>query len=1104
MNNKSYCIQKLFLIIFISFSTLLAGYQVSLVQERGEEVSLHFSMSESDYEIVPIDVNGEKCDLVALPNAAYDEEKGFPHVPRVAQSMIIPDLPKMQLVIVAVQYKDIKVNTLAPSKGSFSRKINPADVPYEFGDVYQKDGWFPSQCAKLGTPYIARDFRANVVYFQPFIFNAKSKTLRIYSEITVKVSPTSEIGINVKKRVKPLTICPAYHQIYSRRFINYSTQRYTPVDEEGTMLIISYGDFMTAMEPFVEWKNRRGIKTEMVDVADVGSSAQSITTYVADYYNNKELKYLLLVGDVQQVPTSSSSGDPSDNKYVCIEGNDSYVEAFAGRFSGTTTAHIQTQVDKVLHYERELGSSDTWLNKGYGTYSSSEQDDKDAIAHIKTDLEGFTYTTVNTGGSEEKVRDLIGDIGSGIGLHINSSHGSKTSIAGLRTTNVPTLNNDGMYPFNFTLACNPGEFDGSGDCLGEAVVKKEGGGYIGAFMASISQPWYEPYAGIHEHTDILTESYPDNIKRTYGGIAHNGCMKMIDDYSNQGPWVSDCWVLFGDPSLLVYTDTPKPITINHPSEVGSGAQDIVVSGTEDATVCLYSPGQNIQEVKKLAGGQATFTIEVTTADDIFVTGTAFNYETYEGVIKVVLGPYIAISSPMTGDVFWAGDEVTIAWDTGGGANVSEVRLDYSTDNGSTYSSIVSSITNTGSHKWTVPDVNESDQCVIKVTDLTGNLEDESGIFTIKQKAHILLDQNAFDVGLRPGMTMDKKLKISNTGKGKLSYSVSMVGGGNILINELYVSESATYDGFEIWNQGTEADLSGWKLQWNDNQNTSGSYTFPSGTTLKAGGTLVFMDQQDQANDSTIYSGSNLYWDVNTTELSIAILDKDGQGVDFVRSSGNNDSPPAGTEWNGTGVPLSNDYVYRNRNRDNDDASDWTAAATGTQNSINPGQSQTSGHWLSVNPNEGTVDPLSNLEITVSFNAQNVADGVYYDTLFIEHNDPDEQSPVVVPCKFTVNPNVAILDGLHKNLPLFSIKHIAGKGTVGIVHFNINAPDAKKELRIFDCLGNLVYEDNQGDIEPWYFTNGRGAKVASGVYFIVLKLKYKDHTQTFHKSLVGVK
>ena len=628
MNAKN-SILKLFVICAIIVSHSFAKYQVNLVQERGDEVSLRFTMSAADYQIKTINIDGKNCDRIFLSKAAYDEEKGFPHVPRVAQSMIIPDLSKMKLEIIEVKYKDINVNTIAPSKGSFSRKINPADVPYEFGDIYNKEGWFPAQCAKLGTPYIARDFRANVVYFQPFLFNAKTKTLRVCTDITVKVSPTSGIAINAKHRIKPFAIGPDFDKIYSRRFINYQKQRYTAVDEKGTMLIISDGSFIDAMQPFVEWKNRRGIKTEIVDVANIGN-ASAISTYVANYYNDNDLKYLLLVGDDGEIPTLTSDGDPSDNKYCCIEGNDSYVEAFVGRFSGTTTTHIQTQVDKVLYYERELGDSDTWLNEGYGTYSSSEPDDMDAIEHIKTDLEAFTYTSVSTGGSGQ--RSLIGSIGDGIGIHINSSHGNKTSIAGISVTGTSNLSNDKKYPFNYTLACDPGTFTGNGDCLGEALLKKNGGGYVGAFMASISQPWNEPYAGIHEHTDILTEQYTDNIKRTYGGIAHNGCMKMIDDYSNQGPWVSDCWVLFGDPSLLIYTDTPKPITINHPSEVGSGVQDVDVSGTEDATVCLYSEGQGIQEVKKLTGGQATFSIEVTTDDSIYVTATAFNYETYEGAI----------------------------------------------------------------------------------------------------------------------------------------------------------------------------------------------------------------------------------------------------------------------------------------------------------------------------------------------------------------------------------------------------------------------------------------------------------------------------------------
>jgi len=616
------------------FSCISAKYQINVVQQRGDETTLRFTMSNADFQLLPLNSNGESCTRILLQDAAYDQEKGCPDLPHVAQSIIIPDLPKMKLEIVSVQFYDIAVQTIAPSKGSFSRNINPADVPSVFGEPYKIDSWFPSQCANLGDPYIVRDFRANVVYFLPFLYNPKTSILRVNTGITVKVSPTAQTGINCKYRTAPAKICPDFDQIYSRRLINYpAQQRYTPVDEAGSMLIISPASYIETMKPFVDWKNKRGIKTEIVDIQTVGTATASIKTYVADYYKTNSLKYLLLIGDNDQVVSSASSGDPSDNKYGCIEGTDSYVEVFVGRFSGTTAEHIKTQIDKTLYYERKLKTTDTWLCNGMGTASGSETDDVNAINHIITDMKSFTYTTVSMYKNSSDNTSVVADVNKGLSYHPNSSHGTKTSLNNLRVSDVANMTNANKYPYNYTLACDPGSFTSGTDCLGEALLKKSGGGYVGAFMASISQPWYPPYAAIKEQADILCEKCPAaNIKRTYGGIAHNGCMKMIDDYKSEGPWVSDCWVLFGDPSLLIYTATPKPITIQHPASVGTGSQQVTVTGTDSATVCLYSKPQNIQQVKKLVGGTATFSMQVTTKDSIYVTATKFNHETYEGAI----------------------------------------------------------------------------------------------------------------------------------------------------------------------------------------------------------------------------------------------------------------------------------------------------------------------------------------------------------------------------------------------------------------------------------------------------------------------------------------
>ncbi len=1091
-----------FIIIAAGFSLFATGEYVQLVSDRSDETVLTFSMDESDYSLNAIDINGTPHDLIYLKNAAYDEPKGNPHVPRIARSIIIPNRPKMKLEILDVQFTEITVNPIVPSKGSVSRKIDLESVPYEFGDVYSKYGWYPSQCAHLGVPYIVRHFRGQVVYFQPFQFNPSTNTLRIYTGITVKVTPTNEPGFNIKTKVPSLKIGPNFRQIYSRRFINFPNKRYDPVDEEGAMLIISHGDYMSTMEPFAAWKNKRGIKTEIVDVTTAGNSASAIATYVADYYDKNDLKYLLLVGDDNKVPTSSSSGDPSDNKYGCIEGNDSYVEVFVGRFSGTETSHIKAQVDKVLYYEREIGSDAAWLNKAYGTYSSSEQDDKDAIAHIKQDLEGFTYTSVVTGGSRQ--RDLVGSIQDGIGFHINSSHGTKTSIAGLRTTNVPSLNNEGMYPFNYTLACNPGTFTGSGDCLGEAILKKEGGGYIGAFMASISQPWYEPYAGIHEHIDILTEQYPDNIKRTYGGTAHNGCMKMIDDYSSKGPWVSDCWVLFGDPSLLVYTDVPKAIEINHPAEVGNGSQDITITGTEDATVCLYNEALGIQKVAKLTGGTATITVDIQAneKDSLAVTAYAFNFQTYEGSISINTGPYIALSSPAPGEEVWAKDKVTIKWKTGGGATVDKVKLEYSADNGATFKEIIKETENDGSYDWTVPDVDESDQCVVKVTDVNGTVEDISGVFSIRQKAIIAVSVTGITTACKPGQSMEKPVNIENKGKGKLAFTAKATGGGAIMINEIYIGMSEPADGIELRNMGPDQDMTGWKLKWNDNEQSSGEFTFENGCVFKSNTLIVCDDVQG----SEFYLG-DLKWQ-ETTELSIALIDASGQGVDFVRTAGNSDQPPVGTTWDGDGIDNGETYLYRNSNDDTDSKADWSKGPSGTIGSLNPGQSVRADHWLQVDPEEDTVAALSSATLKLTIDATDLEEGDYTDTVIIEHNAPDQTTPILIPVSLKVDANTAIVE---KNIDDdANLIFIAPNPAVTSVQFKLNTTRGIEcaELAVYDAVGNLVHVTGNLLLSNgnalWDLTNLDGRFVESGAYLVVAELRYRDGSVKQVRKFLGIK
>ena len=125
-------------------------------------------------------------------------EVGAPDLPSYPISMIIGDNAEMKVSILESKYVDFENIDVAPSKGNFSRKINPDDVPYTYGDMYQQDAYYPAQMASLEKPYIIRDFRGQNTLVYPYAYNPVTKTLRVYTYIRISVNKVGENGVNQK------------------------------------------------------------------------------------------------------------------------------------------------------------------------------------------------------------------------------------------------------------------------------------------------------------------------------------------------------------------------------------------------------------------------------------------------------------------------------------------------------------------------------------------------------------------------------------------------------------------------------------------------------------------------------------------------------------------------------------------------------------------------------------------------------------------------------------------------------------------------------------------------------------------------------------------
>lgn len=249
--------------------------------------------------------------------------------------------------------------------------------------------------------------------------------------------------------------------------------------------------------------------------------------------------------------------------------------------------------------------------------------------------------------------DLAALVNAGVSLINYTGHGSPTSFAttGYSNADVNASTNGHKLPIIFSVACVNGDFT-SGTCFAEAWLRKANGGAIATLMSTVNQSWNPPMEGQDEMNDILTQQYPTNKKFTFAGVAMNGCMKMNDSYGTAGEDMTDTWTVFGDPSLMYYTNSPSLLTATHISTTPVGTSNLVVNCPVDgALVGLMYQGDLIAS-GFISGGTVNLTFSpVNLPDTIFVTVTAFNKTPYFGFVKVqpASGPYVVRLSSSVND-----------------------------------------------------------------------------------------------------------------------------------------------------------------------------------------------------------------------------------------------------------------------------------------------------------------------------------------------------------------------------------------------------------------------------------------------------------------------
>jgi len=627
---------------------------VTVLEDDGNRSVIEIVIGGFDAEVV--DIDGEQFYLINLPREGLQKEVGLPQLPNIRRSLIIPDDREMGLRVLASEYVDFPDMPVAPSKGYISRTVDPASVPYTFADFYAGADIYPTEMVEADEPHILRDYRGMVVDANMFSYDPQVRSLRVYTRMVVEVAPIGPGRINVLERTSPLgSLDSQFSGVYENHFLNYDKDtRYAPLEEDGSLLIIAYDAYASFLAPLVEWKNQKGLSTRLVTLSQTGSTYSQIFNYIQTEYQTTDLAYVLLVGDNQHVPKYGSDSDPA---YSLLAGSDSYPEIFVGRFSAESPEHVMTQVARTIAYERDTpaGSGSDWLQKGTGIASDQgpghfgEYDDEH-MDYIRTDLLGFGFDQVDQiydpSASSSQVASAV-NAGRGIINYVGHGSTNAWSTSGFSSSNVNALTNDGQLPFIVSVACNNGTFT-NGTCFGEAWLRATNGGNatgaIATYMSYISQSWSPPMYAQDEAVDLLIA----DEKRTIGGLWFNGSCEMMDATGSSGENEFRNWMIFGDPSVCVRTQTAQELVVNHMGSVYIGMDefDLEVPGVEGALCALYADGVLYGTALTDASGQATIVMANPPSEtmDVTLTVTAYNKVTNVEILPVI-SPSVVLVQP---------------------------------------------------------------------------------------------------------------------------------------------------------------------------------------------------------------------------------------------------------------------------------------------------------------------------------------------------------------------------------------------------------------------------------------------------------------------------
>ncbi|MCC7430899.1 hypothetical protein IT568_08665, partial [bacterium] len=335
-------------------------------------------------------------------------EIGKPELPFFTTFVAIPAKAGVDLQVKANYTETIKNVVVFPSQ---NKEINEREgsygvrnFDYDTNFYEQKTEIFPEENGNVSEPMILRNLRVVALRVYPFTYNPKLKQLEIAKQLEITLDYTSANPTNTLE-TEPTTVSKAFDELYKNTVINYQTLG-TQTAPVSYYVIYAPLSSHTTLQPLVDWKNQKGVKTTLVDLGTIANSTALKTDITNRYNSPTPPDYVLIVGDesVTSAYKETYTPDPepspgagslpgnysNDNYFVTVSGTDYFPDIFGSRIpissSGATNlTKIQRAVNKVLQYEKTPFTNPNidWYKRGVVAANDAYVSQKDTKRKVR-------------------------------------------------------------------------------------------------------------------------------------------------------------------------------------------------------------------------------------------------------------------------------------------------------------------------------------------------------------------------------------------------------------------------------------------------------------------------------------------------------------------------------------------------------------------------------------------------------------------------------------------------------------------------------------------------------------------------------------------------